>query len=93
MHRDPQHWHQPEAFLPDRWMALLEDKPAMAELSNMGSNGMYLPFGAGPRNCIGTGAFLSVQRCFASCVRETCRHNEQRKLRFAGSEIGRTALE
>jgi len=60
MHRDPQHWHQPEAFLPERWMALLEAKPAMAELSNMGSNGVYLPFGAGPRNCIGTGAFLSM---------------------------------
>lgn len=66
MHRNPQKWPQPEAFQPERWGDLLAAKPAMAELSNMGTNGVYLPFGAGPRNCIGTGNsfFLACMLAF-----------------------------
>ena len=40
IHRDPRTWRDPDAFRPDRWTA-----PAQ--------KGTYLPFGAGPRGCIG----------------------------------------
>ncbi|EFJ44932.1 hypothetical protein VOLCADRAFT_82539 [Volvox carteri f. nagariensis] len=47
MHRDAAVWDQPNVFLPERWQEL--------QTSNLGPNGAYLPFGGGPRNCIGTG--------------------------------------
>eukprot|EP00198_Chlamydomonas_reinhardtii_P000787 XP_001690122.1 cytochrome P450 [Chlamydomonas reinhardtii] len=47
MHRDPEVWEEPEVFRPERWQEL--------QRSNLGPNGAYLPFGGGPRNCIGTG--------------------------------------
>ncbi|CAK0782573.1 hypothetical protein CVIRNUC_005785 [Coccomyxa viridis] len=55
LHRDSSVWQEPEAFKPERWMPLLETKSYMSEMSGLGSNGAYVPFGAGPRNCIGTG--------------------------------------
>ncbi len=55
LHRDRNRWQDPEAFQPERWLPLLETKSYMSELSGLGSNGAYVPFGAGPRNCIGTG--------------------------------------
>ncbi|MFJ2933660.1 cytochrome P450 [Streptomyces sp. NPDC087219] len=42
-HRDPDVWPEPEAFVPDRF-------PARAPLPP----GAYLPFGIGPRACLGT---------------------------------------
>jgi cytochrome P450 len=55
LHRSPRHWRDPETFDPARWLSddgstLLPDA-----LRGMGPNGAYVPFGAGPRNCIGTG--------------------------------------
>lgn len=41
MHRHPDYWVQPEVFLPERWTDPLINKDA------------YMPFGAGPRMCIG----------------------------------------
>ena len=55
LHRDSSVWQEPEAFKPERWMPLLETKSYISEMSGLGSNGAYVPFGAGPRNCIGTG--------------------------------------
>lgn len=44
MHRDPQTFPQPERFLPERWLDGLQRRlPRFA----------YLPFGGGPRLCIG----------------------------------------
>ena len=45
LHRNPKFWHHPDDFLPDRWSA---------EPRDLGqTNGSYMPFAAGPRNCIG----------------------------------------
>lgn len=43
-HRDPRHFDQPEAFVPERWLdGLAKRLPKYA----------YFPFGGGPRVCIG----------------------------------------
>ncbi|WAQ96340.1 CP3A4-like protein, partial [Mya arenaria] len=44
LHRDPELWEEPEEFRPERFSA--ENKPNIKPYS-------YLPFGAGPRMCIG----------------------------------------
>lgn len=41
LHHSPEYWEEPESFLPDRWNQPLKEKRA------------YLPFGTGPRICIG----------------------------------------
>ena len=44
LHRDPRWWREPRRFLPERWLDGLEERlPRYA----------YIPFGGGPRICIG----------------------------------------
>jgi cytochrome P450 len=43
LHHDPRWWDEPEAFRPERWLGDEGGRPRHA----------YLPFGAGPRMCIG----------------------------------------
>ncbi|XP_064145728.1 thromboxane-A synthase isoform X5 [Loxodonta africana] len=44
LHHDPEHWPQPEAFDPERFTA---------EAQRRRRPFTYLPFGAGPRSCLG----------------------------------------
>ncbi len=44
LHRHPEHWKQPDAFLPERWL-----EPEIENLHRYA----YLPFAGGPRVCIG----------------------------------------
>jgi len=74
LHRDPEHWERPDEFLPQRW-APLQAAPGYQGgtvfMSNVGEavNGAYVPFGAGPRNCIGTGfAMMEAILVIASVV-------------------------
>lgn len=60
LHRSSEHWDRPNEFLPERWTPLQQApgyQGSMTFMSNVGEavNGAYVPFGAGPRNCIGTG--------------------------------------
>lgn len=45
LHRHPDYWEAPEEFRPERFMGEAKKKTA----------GVYYPFGAGPRMCIGLG--------------------------------------
>ena len=45
LHRHPDYWDNPDAFVPERFMGDARKKTA----------GVYYPFGAGPRMCIGMG--------------------------------------
>ncbi|GFQ63901.1 cytochrome P450 3A5 [Trichonephila clavata] len=61
MHYDPEFFQDPETFNPERFMEGYELKhPQYA----------YLPFGAGPRNCLGMRfALLEIKMCLANLLR------------------------
>ena len=49
MHRDPSYWNEPDSFNPDRFQSKIDKQ-------------YYLPFGRGPRICIGNNfALLEMQ--------------------------------
>ena len=59
MHRDPRWFEEPEAFRPERWLDGLEKRlPRFA----------YIPFGGGPRICIGNSFALMEARLVAATI-------------------------
>jgi unspecific monooxygenase len=65
MHRDPRYYRQPHVFVPDRWL----DRSATGELPKYA----FMPFGGGPRLCLGA-AFAKVAMVIAAAtVLRRCR--------------------
>jgi cytochrome P450 len=62
LHRHPDHWDNPEGFDPDRFRA---------DRSTSRARYAYLPFGGGPRTCIGNHfALMEAQILLAMIVRD-----------------------
>ena len=54
LHRDPRWWSEPDRFKPDRWLRRVPGESDRFDPKAPGQpRGGYLPFGAGPRMCIG----------------------------------------
>jgi cytochrome P450 len=58
LHRSPKYFEQPEQFLPERWQDNLEKQLP---------RGVYIPFGNGPRICIGKG-FAVMEAILLLCA-------------------------
>lgn len=50
LHRNPEFWHRPDDFRPERW---LRDSDDGGRDKGITTPGAYMPFAAGPRNCVG----------------------------------------
>lgn len=62
IHNDPEFWPEPEKFLPDRFAE---------ENTESRQNGTYMPFGLGPRVCIGQKlGFLALKSALVKVVRD-----------------------
>jgi hypothetical protein len=57
LHRHPKFWKRPDEFVPERWI--------YHELKDKGmTSGAYMPFAAGPRNCVGQPLATIILRSF-----------------------------
>ena len=92
MHTSAVHWGaQAESFQPWRW-AQLRERGLVQEgwrgaLAGNGPHGAYLPFGGGPRNCIGTGFAMMEAVLVLACLLQRWRLTPPRE----GAEFPRAA--
>jgi len=64
LHRNPEFWDCPDDFIPERWIDI--------DLKDLGqSNGAYMPFASGPRNCLGQPiAYIVIRTILAKLVHQ-----------------------
>ena len=53
LHRNPALWHRPNDFVPERWIDPSIRQMDIAQTSSSTIGTSYMPFAAGPRNCVG----------------------------------------
>jgi Cytochrome P450 len=76
-HRDDRFWTDPETFRPRRWLDPTEDRPASA----------YLPYGIGPRRCVGR---QMATRLLHTAVAGVCRRRRLEPVDSLGVAAGPT---
>src|SRR5512133_1928254 len=76
LHRDPRWWIEPDRFLPQRWLRRETGQPDRFDPKAAGQpRGAFLPFGAGPRMCIGEQfAWAEAATMLAELGRTWCVH-------------------
>jgi cytochrome P450 len=65
MHRDPRKWTAPDTFDAERFQK--------GEAGDHSWRGWYMPFGAGPRNCVGQALALAEIRSALNVIAGNCR--------------------
>ncbi|KAK7797024.1 hypothetical protein U0070_012293 [Myodes glareolus] len=78
LHRDPQYWPEPEAFRPERFSK--ENKGSINPY-------VYMPFGNGPRNCIGMRfALMNIKLALTKLLQnfsfQPCKETQVRKKNY-----------
>jgi cytochrome P450 len=61
LHHNPTLWDRPDDFLPDRWIDPYMKDPGQ-------TNGAYMPFASGPRNCVGQPLAFIILRTLLSRI-------------------------
>lgn len=74
LHRSDRYWTDPEAFEPERW--LTEDGSGLATGDR--PNGAYLPYGIGPRHCLGKRMADRILRLVVAVVCRDWRFESER---------------
>jgi len=77
MHRNKKLWHRPDDFLPDRWIDpnLQKRDPAQSEKELCGA---FMPFAAGPRNCLGQPLAHVILRIVLAKIMKNCMVSDRR---------------
>jgi cytochrome P450 len=86
LHHNPQFWSEPAEFRPERW---LEGKGNNNEsTSDLGTRtpGAYIPFAAGPRNCIGQALANIMLRTFLAQIVHRYEFRDERVARLEPDE-------
>ena len=69
LHRNGKLWHKPDDFVPERWLDSNLQKLDEAQTKYKGS---FMPFAAGPRNCVGQPLAQSILRIILARIINEC---------------------
>ncbi len=73
LHRNKKFWHKPNDFIPERWI-----DPKLQQLDIGQRNGSFMPFAAGPRNCVGQPLAHVVLRIVLAKIIYVCEFTDHR---------------
>lgn len=74
LHRNKKFWHQPNEFIPERWI-----DPKLQNLdAGQRNNASFLPFAAGSRNCVGQPLAHIVLRIVLAKIIYLCEFTDER---------------